>query len=132
MKQVLAIARWIPALCIVCVSWYLSSQERIEQMPNFWNADKLIHCVCFAGLAFWVACGAGGKASVRVRFILPAVLASCYGIVDEIHQYFTPGRTASVFDWLADSIGGVSGSIIFFYGAQFFIRRCLQNLSSSH
>ena len=28
-----------------------------------------------------------------------------YGITDEVHQWFVPGRFASVADWIADALG---------------------------
>ena len=36
-----------------------------------------------------------------------------YGISDEIHQSFTPGRTPDWRDALADMIGGLAGALIF-------------------
>ena len=46
--------RWLPAFFIICCSWYISSQS-IVPMPSFNYADKAIHFVCYAGLAFWMA-----------------------------------------------------------------------------
>lgn len=40
------------------------------------------------------------------------IVASLYGMLDELHQLFVPGRSADVIDWLADSIGAVLGVII--------------------
>ena len=31
------------------------------------------------------------------------VIASIYGLLDEIHQMFVPGRSAEFLDWVADS-----------------------------
>jgi len=36
---------------------------------------------------------------------LAGLFAMLYAATDEIHQYFVPGRTASVRDWLADVAG---------------------------
>ncbi|WP_191014735.1 VanZ family protein [Treponema zioleckii] len=96
---------------IFSTSWYLSSQEKIESMPDFWNADKVVHLICYAGLSFWVSFACNIKA--KRQFALPALITSAYGIIDEIHQSLVPGRTASIFDWMADSFGGVLGA--FFY-----------------
>lgn len=115
MNRLKKILRWIPALFIFGCSWYLSSQETIEQMPTFWNADKLVHCICFAGLAFWVAFAVGTKLPTQWRIALPVIIVSVWGITDEIHQSFTPGRESSVFDWCADTVGAIIGSIAFFY-----------------
>jgi VanZ family protein len=40
------------------------------------------------------------------------VVASLYGMVDELHQIFVPGRTADIRDWLADFLGSVLGVLI--------------------
>jgi len=107
--------RWLPALFIFGCSWYLSSQETIEHMPGFWNADKVVHGICFAGLTFWVAFGVGTKLPLRWRILLPVIIVSLYGFLDEFHQSFTPGRETSVLDWCADTVGAIIGSIVFFY-----------------
>lgn len=33
------------------------------------------------------------------------VVASLYGMSDEFHQHFTPGRTPDVIDWASDTLG---------------------------
>lgn len=118
-------------LFIFGCSWYLSSQETIEHMPGFWNADKLVHCICFAGLAFWVAFGVWIKLPAKWRIILPIAIVSLYGIVDEIHQSFTPGRESSVFDWCADTVGAVIGSVVFFYVCKWICTRRKKKQSGS-
>ncbi|MCR5494210.1 MAG: VanZ family protein [Treponema sp.] len=107
------VLKWIPALFIFSASWYLSSQETIEHLPSFWNADKLVHCLCFAGLSFWVSFAC--NISVKKQFWIPSVIVSVYGIIDEIHQSFTPGRSCSVFDWIADTVGALLGAFIFLF-----------------
>ncbi|MGB5540538.1 MAG: VanZ family protein, partial [Gammaproteobacteria bacterium] len=37
-----------------------------------------------------------------------------YGVLDEIHQYFVPGRQADVLDVLADVSGGLLGAGLMF------------------
>lgn len=106
--------KWVPAVVICSISVYLSSQPTIEKMPSFWNADKLVHVVCFGGLSFWVAFACNLKANSLKEIILPLSIVSIYGIIDEIHQSFTPGRSCSVFDWIADTVGAFLGALIFF------------------
>lgn len=106
MKKLL---RYLPAIFIIGCSWYLSSQEHIEQMPMFWNADKLVHFICFGGLTFWVAFGINSNRRT-LQIILPIIIVSVYGIIDETHQSFVPGRDVSFADWLADTIGAIFGS----------------------
>ena len=37
------------------------------------------------------------------------LLASLYGVSDEVHQAFVPFRNSSWLDWLADTVGAVLG-----------------------
>lgn len=105
------IARWIPAAAIVACSWTLSSMPTIEQMPQFWNADKLVHTICYGGLAFWMAFGADGTPrDKKWRWAIPMLITAAYGMVDEAHQSFTPGRDCSLLDWAADVCGACLGS----------------------
>lgn len=109
--RVIKILKWIPALFIFGTSWYLSSLETIEQMPSFWNADKLVHFICFGGLCFWVSFGCNLQTTNKIW--IPVLIVSLYGGIDEFHQSFTPGRSVSVFDWLADTTGAVMGALVF-------------------
>ena len=38
---------------------------------------------------------------------LAVVLASAYGVTDEIHQLFTPGRSSDPADWAIDTLGAL-------------------------
>ena len=118
MKFVTSALRWLPALFILCCSWYLSSQPTLQYMPGFWNADKVVHCICFAGFAFWIAFGLGLRLKVKLRIVLPILLIALYAVVDELHQSHTPGRSCSVFDWLADVSGATIGSFVFYFVSQ--------------
>ncbi|HRN25734.1 MAG TPA: VanZ family protein [Ignavibacteriaceae bacterium] len=40
------------------------------------------------------------------------LIASFYGLLDELHQLFVPGRSAEIFDWVADFSGAVVGVLI--------------------
>ena len=44
----------------------------------------------------------------RKEYILwSIIISSTYGLTDEIHQFFVPGRFLSFIDWLADILGVV-------------------------
>ncbi len=49
-------------------------------------------------------------------------IASIYGLLDEIHQIYVPGRFAEVLDWLADFSGSVAGVLITRYLLEYFKR----------
>ena len=102
-----------PAIFIMAVSWYLSSKERL-MMPDFENSDKFVHFICFGGLAFaWTFWFSPKKWSRKpVEFLLAVVaIVSAYGIIDELHQSFVPGRSCSIFDWMADTSGAFLAGI---------------------
>lgn len=68
------------------------------QYLTFSFADKVAHAVTFSILGALIY-GAIG------RYWLAIVLASGYGLFDEVHQAFVPGRVSDPLDWLADTMG---------------------------
>ncbi len=49
----------------------------------------------------------------RGRAVALAVLtASAYGVTDELHQAFVPGRVPDVADWGMDTLGALTGALI--------------------
>ena len=71
-----------------------------------------MHIAAYAGLAVLTArATAGGLGEVSWRAVLAAILiSSLYGVSDECHQLFVPGRTFDVLDMVADTIGSVAGA----------------------
>ena len=71
-----------------------------------------VHIAAYAGLAALTARAMGkGLREVSPRAVLLAiVISSLYGISDEYHQLFVPGRSFDVLDMLADAIGSVVGA----------------------
>jgi VanZ family protein len=98
--------RALPALAWAGLIFFLSALSKLpEQLFVFDGVDKVFHAGAYGVLALLLllALPAGGS---RDRAALIAVaLASVYGASDEFHQYFVPGRSCDVFDWLADSGG---------------------------
>ncbi len=43
------------------------------------------------------------------------IVTSVYGVIDEIHQIFIPGRSCDIYDWIADFIGAILGVVIYNY-----------------
>lgn len=96
----------------------------VEMMPRFWNADKVVHTICYGGLAFCVALGYGGGGQRGLRaLIVPIALTAAYGMIDEIHQSFTPGRSCSLLDWVADVFGAALGSLAYLLAARLVGKR---------
>lgn len=47
--------------------------------------------------------------------LLAIICASLYGITDEFHQLFVPGRMCDPLDWLVDTAGASVGSYLAFF-----------------
>lgn len=43
---------------------------------------------------------------------IAAALSSVYGVTDEFHQIFTPGRSCDPMDWLVDTLAATLGALI--------------------
>ena len=70
------------------------------------NFDKVAHTLLyfiFEILTFLMLKNSSKLAKYSVPLAILVVLL--YGLTDEFHQYFIPGRDASVFDFAADCIG---------------------------
>lgn len=72
---------------------------------------NLLHIPAYAVLTFlwWKALRPTG---IRAVTIWAAGIAVTYGALDEVHQYFVPGRLASVTDGLLNLAGGAATVIL--------------------
>lgn len=106
-----ALWNWGPAVFWMAATFAVSHQSRVE-IP-FGAPDYIGHGVSYAvlGALLMRALAGGALPGMRTGLILPAVLiAAVYGVSDEFHQSFIPGRMASVSDIVADTIGAVVGA----------------------
>jgi len=101
---------WIVTALYCAGIFYLSSKPHIDA-PGFFGfpgADKIAHSAEYGLLAALVAVGirrSNESARRAIQFGAPWAAAAGYGITDEFHQWFVPGRSCSFFDWLADAAG---------------------------
>ena len=102
---------WAPFVAALGVVFWLSSLPDVPVPRHVW--DKLLHAVGYAGLGV-LAMRAFHGGLVRPRPV-PTVLAGLtvilWGISDEFHQSFVPGRDASALDVLADAVGFAIGAV---------------------
>lgn len=93
------------------VLWWFSSQPRMLG-PEV--DDKLAHVLAYALLgALWTrAWWFTTRQSMNQVAATSIALSAGYGVIDEVHQSFVPGRTASVADVLADGVGAISGTLL--------------------
>lgn len=87
---------------------------------NFELSDKVAHFSVFSILCFLFFYSLKNQYKyVKLQKFAPEfalLFTTVYGILDEIHQYFTPNRSSDVFDVVADFLGAfVMFLIIKFY-----------------
>lgn len=51
--------------------------------------------------------------SLRVSSVAAVMIASLYGITDELHQLFVPMRSCDPMDWLVDTVAALLAVVIF-------------------
>ena len=103
--------RFIPMAAVMGMIFYLSHQPGdFVQLPQVFGLDKLLHFSVYAVLAGTVLYGL----HPFVRNFDPAVPALAvilfcllFGIADEFHQSFIPGRSVSIWDVAADGLGAL-------------------------
>lgn len=114
---------WGPFLAALAVMFWLSSLSEIPGSDYVW--DKLLHTVGYAGLGV-LALRAfhGGFERLRPAPTLYAALAVIlWGVSDEFHQSFVPGRDASPRDLLADAVGVALAVLLFSFSTSRAMRR---------
>ncbi len=96
--------------CAVAI-FVISSMPRVPMPPGYYdvpNADKLLHTLEYLvfGLLLCFAFHSASNPKVSERaLVLALVVGLVYGITDEVHQAFVPGRTASLIDVAFNSLG---------------------------
>jgi len=108
---------WGPVCIYAGYMFYLSSQSHPdEDLPTLFKlfSDKMLHVMEYSVLGglCYRAFRWGANDVWRQRAVPLAILvASLYGVSDEIHQAFVPFRESSVYDWLADIVGATIGAM---------------------
>jgi len=121
----------IPMLAVMGIIFFLSHQPHLSFDLEVSHQDKIFHAIAYGVLAastLFAALPAGkglvffdlpAKNRSRSRLILTGlgVVFFCllYGISDEFHQSFIPGRESSILDVVADTFGAVIVVSLWFY-----------------
>lgn len=90
--------------------FFLSSQSSFPVPRGIFSFDKVIHLVEYAVLALLVARALRPWPHAAFGAI---VLATLYGVSDEFHQSFVPGRSSDPYDAIADGLGALLGAAAF-------------------
>jgi VanZ family protein len=109
---------YIP-LVVYWIFLLLATSLPTTSLPSVAVGDKIKHFLAFFGLSVLLSLTFmyQNKNQVIKKYFLVAALitTSFYGLIDEIHQSFIPGRYCVFFDWTADSLGGIAGVLLVYY-----------------
>ena len=78
--------------------------------------DRFFHLIEYAILGLLMIRAMknrGFSAHLKHLMIISVLISAFYGLTDEIHQYFVPGRIMDMIDWLFDCIGSTLGVLYY-------------------
>jgi VanZ family protein len=103
----------IPAVLIIAAIWLLSSRSILPKPKGILGFDKFQHLIAYFTLAgtlgLWFS-PEQWKSLARRTLLGVFLFTAAYGVIDEVHQYFVPGRDCNIWDWLADAVGAAAGA----------------------
>jgi VanZ family protein len=103
---------WLPLIAYCLLIFIQSSSAGLVDLPAIPQVDKLLHGGGYSllGILFYRAYRSRWpNASAWTMANASFLSGSFYGVTDEIHQHFVPGRSADPWDWLADTVGALLG-----------------------
>jgi VanZ family protein len=108
--------RLLPVILWMALIFIGSSILKPEGEPGLGPWDKLAHMIAYGGLAWLIACALFPDSAVGWKQIsLVVLLATLYGVSDEFHQSFVPGREASLGDLAADASGALLAACLLYW-----------------
>ena len=102
---------WAPVVLYMAAIFYVSSLPKPP--PILAGSDKSLHLSAYFGLTLVVVRAVAGGLAQRIGIrtaVVALLIAIGYGVTDEVHQMFVPGRSADVYDLLSDATGAVAGT----------------------
>ena len=107
---------WLPAILWAATLFFLSAQSSLPAIaPAVPDFDKVEHFGVYGLLGILVIDAVRRSTTLALpKAVLVAILiTSAYGASDEFHQWFVPNRSCDVWDWTADTIGGILGIVVY-------------------
>lgn len=107
---------WFPVFLYAGLIFYLSGLSALPVSIEHPFLDKLEHVAEYAILGILLMRALANpdfKFKASEAFAAAVIIAFLYGISDEIHQAFVPGRSADIFDALFDLIGAGIGAYVY-------------------
>ena len=103
--------QWTYAVVLATVVVLASGRSAVAAPPVV-SFDKIAHFSIFGLMATLVL-----RPLKSRHWFWAVVIVSLFGISDEIHQSFTPGRSVEFADWIADTSGAIVAFVAYaFWG----------------
>jgi hypothetical protein len=104
--------RWAPVVVWMAAIFFASSLPRLGAAGRI--PDWITHPVAYAvGGALMCRALTGEARPTAGRLALAALLTTAYGVSDEVHQSFVPGRDADPMDVVKDFLGAAAASLAY-------------------
>ncbi len=99
---------WIILFVLTSLPSQMAVTMDVSDKIEHFGAYGLLSVFLYLNLAFQ------NKAKILKKFpgTFTIIIASFYGLLDELHQLLVPGRSADVLDWLADFSGSLVAVLI--------------------
>lgn len=106
---------WLPPILWGLIIFSFSSLQVGSSNEIYWKdflIKKTAHVVEYAILAVLLyRAMINSEVNKKKAFFISIIIAGLYGLTDEFHQSFTPGREPKIRDVFIDTIGGSLGGI---------------------
>jgi VanZ family protein len=98
---------WLPAIAWMAVIFYFSGRtgSEIKSMFPFLPDLDWGHLAEYFVLSLLIYYGLVNSTRRRRPYLLAILLSTVYGVTDEWHQYYVPGRMTDIFDLVNDAAG---------------------------
>ena len=115
---------------------FLASSVPANDNSEKWNLmdllnpalQNVLHIPLFGVLSiFWLKSLTQQGGATRHKILIAISIVFAYGLIDEFHQYFVPGRFCSSTDMFFNCLGAIAG-IVFFL----LYRHYTKNLGDVH
>lgn len=107
---------WLPPVLWALVIFSFSSMQIVGTADVYWKDfifKKTAHLIEYGVLAVLLHRALlNSNITKQKAIILSVLIAGLYGVTDEFHQSFTPGREPRARDVAIDTIGAILGILI--------------------
>lgn len=110
---------WTITIIGAIAIFYISSLTFEPSVPGTNILSMLYHILAFFFFSLFLLISLTKGKGKFLPFTLAILISIAYGISDEIHQFFVPGRYCGLFDVGLDSLGILFASMIYFISIKY-------------